>query len=125
MRLLDLEYGTSNTDQAEDCKINPSKLLLEAVPEDDESSEEDDRDVNNKFTVSDAFCGGNHDGDVLLIEMREARRTAVDMMQALEVLMRQNWQEEADAELDCLREMRSAYFRPLIFDQNPTLAIHS
>ena len=80
MRLLDLEDGTSNTDQAEDCKIDPPQLLLKAVPENDKRSEEDDRDVNNEFTVSNAFCGGNHDGDVLLMEIRESRRYEIDMM---------------------------------------------
>jgi len=57
---LDFEDGASNSDNAEDCKINPSELLLEAVTKDYDSGEKEDWDVNDKFSIGNGFCSRNH-----------------------------------------------------------------
>ena len=54
--------GASNSDHAEDCEVDPSKLLLEAMTEDDDSSEEEDGYVNDKFRIGNAFCSRDHGG---------------------------------------------------------------
>lgn len=59
---FNFEDGASNSDRAEDCKVDPSKLLLEAMTEDDDSSEEEDGYVNDKFRIGDAFCSRDHCG---------------------------------------------------------------
>jgi hypothetical protein len=56
MDLLDLEYSSSDSDNTEDCKINPSKLLLETVTKDDDGSEDEDWYIDADLSIGNGLC---------------------------------------------------------------------
>ena len=56
MDLLDFEDSSGNSDKTEDCKIDPSKLLLETVTKDDDGSEDEDWYIDADLSIGNGLC---------------------------------------------------------------------
>jgi hypothetical protein len=78
----DFENSSSNSDEAENCKVNPSKLLLETMPKDNDASEEEDWDVDAYFSIGNNLCGGHHCGSML----EEQAQDKIQLIRWIEVL---------------------------------------
>jgi hypothetical protein len=59
---FDLKNSSRKSDNAEDCKIDPSKLLLETMTKDNDGSEKEYWDVDAYFSIGNSLCGGHHGG---------------------------------------------------------------
>lgn len=57
---FDFEDSSSDSYNAEDCEVDPSKLLLEAMTKDDDRSKEEDWNVYDKLSIGNAFGSGHH-----------------------------------------------------------------
>lgn len=55
MQAFNFETGTSNADDTEYGEIDPTKLFLEAMADDDEHCENEDGDVDAELSVANGF----------------------------------------------------------------------
>lgn len=109
MDLLDLEDSSSNSDNTEDCKIDPSKLLLETMTKDDDGSEDENWNIDAELSIGDDFCGVHHGEDGFVEQLGDE----IGLMRWVEE-MKTGEELKMLMSLKCLIETRPRSFRSLM-----------